>query len=401
MYDREKRQRVMGRSIKLGHCICNPKKPCPCDVFREKDVCLCAGERLQDALETVPLTTLVENAGCASKISQKDLSGILADLPELDDPRVLVGTNTCDDAGVFQLSEDLALVQTVDVFTPVVDDPYTFGQIAAANSLSDVYAMGGEALTALAIIAFPIETLSPRIMTQILRGGMTKLAEAGVPVVGGHSLKDQEIKFGFAVTGRIHPQAIVTNAGAQVGDVLVLTKPLGTGVLGFARQLQRAPEAAAAAAAESMTQLNKTASEIMVRQGVHAATDVTGFGLMGHVVEMAQGSGTDITVYPEAVPAFPGVLELLADGLIAGGIERNLEYAQTYATVDEAVDEARRLLMYDPQTSGGLLLAAAGDSGDALVAELRSAGYAATAVIGEVTGAGSGRIRLAAGLPQS
>lgn len=396
--DRDKRRRVMERSMRLGHCICNPKQSCPCDTLRERNLCPCAGERLEAGELEVALTSLVENAGCASKISQGDLRRVLAGLPSVSDPRLLVGTNTCDDAGVFLVREDLALVQTVDVFTPNVDDAYTFGQIAAANSLSDVYAMGGQALTALAIIAFPIETLSHRIMGQIIRGGMDKLAEAGVPVVGGHSLKDHEIKFGFAVTGTIHPERIVTNAGAQVGDVLVLTKPLGTGVISFAAQIGRATAEQLAIVAASMTQLNKTASELMVAAGVHAATDVTGFGLMGHLVEMALGAGVNLEVDVARVPRFPGALELLEQGLVAGGIERNLEYSEDYQELAGAVPEALRLLMYDPQTSGGLLLAVAPERAGTLVEALRAAGYAQAAVIGRVTETGEGQLVLRAGV---
>jgi len=395
--DREKRRRVMARSMKLGHCICNPKQPCPCPEFRERDLCHCAGERPAEVAQDVPLTTLVENAGCASKISQSDLRVVLAGLPPITDPRVLVGTNTCDDAGVFRLSDDLALVQSVDVFTPNVDDPYTFGQIAAANSLSDIYAMGGQALTALAVIGFPIEKLSHRIMSEIIRGGMDKMAEAGVPVIGGHSLKDQEIKFGFAVTGTVHPDRIVTNAAAQVGDALILTKPLGTGVISFAAQLQRAPAESLAAVAASMTQLNRAAAEVMVAAGVHAATDVTGFGLMGHLVEMALGAGVTIEVDAAAVPAFPGVLELLDDGLIAGGIERNLEYAEAYASVVGDMPESRRLLLFDPQTSGGLLMAIGQDRAAELVARLREAGYPLATTIGRVVGESAGEIILQGG----
>ncbi|NPV48328.1 MAG: selenide, water dikinase SelD [Armatimonadetes bacterium] len=402
MTDRNKRRRIMERSMRLGHCICNPRQACPCPEFRERNICRCAGERPEDMPTDVALTALVESAGCASKISQSDLRRVLAGLPEVTNPRVLVGTGTCDDAGVYQLTDDLALVQSVDVFTPNVDDPYTFGQIAAANSLSDVYAMGGQALTALAIIAFPIEDLSHRVMAEIIRGGMDKMAEAGVPVIGGHSLKDHETKFGFAVTGTIHPQRIITNAGAQVGDALVLTKPLGTGVISFAAQVGRASGEAVQAIAASMTQLNRAAAEVMVEAGVHAATDVTGFGLMGHLVEMALGAGVTIEIVVDRVPRFAGALELLAEGVIAGGIERNLEYAEDYEELSGEVPEPLRLLMYDPQTSGGLLMAVAPDRAEALVARLRAAGYAHAAIIGRVTEPSEGQIILRGGadMPQ-
>lgn len=202
MIDKAKRKKIMERSIALGHCICNPKQAYPCALFKEKNVCLCAGERMKDAEDReVKLTEFVENAGCASKINQNDLKKILAGLPRINDPRVLVSSDTCDDAGVFKLDNSMALVQSVDVFTPVVDDPYTFGEIAAANSVSDIYAMGGIPLTALSIVGFPIEILSHRVMNRMLQGGIDKMKEAGVVILGGHSIKDNEIKFGFSVTG--------------------------------------------------------------------------------------------------------------------------------------------------------------------------------------------------------
>ena len=249
MKNLEKRSRVMRRSMQLGHCICEPKKTCPCDTLREQDLCPCAGERADVWTGTVRLTQLVESPGCASKIDQATLRQVLHGLPFFDDPRVLVGAPAGDDAGVFRLDAETALVQTVDVFSPSVDDPYTFGQIAAANSLSDVYAMGGRPLTALSIVGFPAATLPHHILHDILRGGIDKMAEAGVSVLGGHSIKDGEIKAGFAVTGLVHPDRILTNAEARPGDRLILTKPLGTGILGFAAQIGRAPAGAMEAAA--------------------------------------------------------------------------------------------------------------------------------------------------------
>jgi selenide,water dikinase len=392
MIDLEKRRRIMGRSVKLGHCICNPKQPCPCDLFKAKNVCLCAGERLEDAEENVPLTRFVENAGCASKISQNDLKKVLAGLPQPEDPRVLVSSATCDDAGVFKLTEKVALVQSVDVFTPNVDDPYLFGQIAAANSVSDIYAMGGTPLTALSVIAFPIETLSPAIMHRILRGGLDKLAEAGVAVLGGHSLKDDEIKFGFAVTGVVHPGRIVTNAGARPGDALVLTKPLGTGVLSFAAQVGKALPQASAAAGRSMARLNKSAAEIMADFGAVAATDVTGFGLLGHLAEMAAQSGVTAEIYADKVPVFEGVLDCLEAGVVSGAVERNREFASRFVKFGPDIGEAVENLLYDPQTSGGLLIAVAADKAGNLVKKLKAKGAPAAAVIGRIVEKSDGRI---------
>jgi len=243
MSTNDKRKRVMTRSIKLGHCVCDPKKPCPCPLFKEKDVCTCAGESVKiDAAKKYKLTDFVRSAGCASKIGQKDLHKVLSMLPEVSDPRILVGTTTADDAGVFMLNEQTAIVQTVDVFTPGVDDPFLFGKIAACNSLSDVYAMGGKPVTALSVIGFPIYSLPHEAMAEIIKGGMSVLKEAGTILLGGHSINDEEVKFGFAVTGLIDPANVFYRDRACAGDVLVLTKPLGTGMLAFAAQIGRVDE---------------------------------------------------------------------------------------------------------------------------------------------------------------
>jgi selenide,water dikinase len=394
MIDYQKRKRVMGRSIALGHCICNPKEPCPCDLFKQKNICLCSGERPEDAPEDVALTTLVENAGCASKIGQEDLKRALSGLPRVVDPRVLVSSDTCDDAGVFRLTPRLALVQSVDIFTPVVDDPYVFGEIAAANSVSDIYAMGGRPLTALSIIAFPIETLSPRIMNKLLQGGVDKLREAGVAVLGGHSIKDREIKFGFAVTGVVDPARMTVNSKARPGDVLILTKPLGTGTLSFARQIGRAPASGLAEAERSMRELNRAAAEAMTAAGVTTATDITGFGLAGHLGEIAEQSGVEVEVYGAAIPVFSGVLNLVREGVISGAIERNREYAARLVKRAKGVGEELETLLYDPQTSGGLLIAVRKPKASALLAALHKRGVAAAAPIGRVTRKGPARIVL-------
>jgi len=392
MKDLEKRKRVMQRSMRLGHCICDAKKPCPCDIFKEKDVCLCAGERLEETSGPVLLTRLVENAGCASKIDQATLKAILQDLPSTTDPRVLIGVPAGDDAGVYQLDGNLALVQTVDVFCPSVDDPYVFGQIAAANSLSDVYAMGGQPITALSIVGFPVRSVPDKVMADILRGGLDKMAEAGVAVIGGHSIKDPEIKAGFAVTGLIDKDKILTNAGARPGDVLVLTKPIGTGILAFAAQIERAPDEALAAIAEAMSALNKTASEIMMKYGAHASTDVTGFGLMGHLSEMARSSKVDVEIVWDDIPVFPGVLECVAEGIIPGGVERNRESSGERVEAGPRVTGVMLDICFDAQTSGGLLIAAEAASAKKLLDELHRSGIDEAAIIGKVTGKGSGRI---------
>jgi selenide,water dikinase len=392
--DLEKRKRIMKRSIELGHCICNPKQACPCDLFKEKDVCLCAGERLEDSPEKVELTKFVESTGCASKINQNDLKKVLAGLPEVSDPRVLVSANTCDDAGVYKLNDEIGLVQSVDVFTPSVDDPYIFGQIAAANSLSDVYAMGGKPLTALSIIGFPIETLSHKIMNQILQGGIDKMKEAGVVVIGGHSIKDEEIKFGFAVTGEVNPSKIITNDKAKPGDVLVLTKPLGTGIIGFAGQLGKASSSAIKATSDSMTELNKVPSEIMAEMGVTTATDVTGFGLMGHLIEIVIQSGVTAEVFADQVPIFDEVLDCIQKGMISGAVERNREYASQYVSVAKEINEELENVFYDPQTSGGLLIAIKEEDAEALVTRLKERGIEHAAIIGKIVSKSKGKITL-------
>ena len=397
MIDPEKRKRVMGRSIKLGRCICNPKDPCPCDLFKRKNICLCAGEREEDAAEDAPLTRLVENAGCASKISQNDLKTALAGLPRITDPNVLVSSDTGDDAGVYKIGPDTALVQTVDVFTPCVDDAYLFGQIAAANSVSDIYAMGGRPLTALSIIAFPVETLSLRVMNRLLQGGVEKMAEAGVSVVGGHSIKDKEIKFGFAVTGIVHPDKIVTNAAAQPGDVLVLTKPIGTGAISFAAQLGKARLEWVEEIGRSMAELNKAAAEVMIEAGIKAATDVTGFGLGGHLGEIAVQSGVSVEVDAEAIPVFEGVLECFRNNMISGAAERNREYAIRFIQKEPGVSEELEALLYDPQTSGGLLMAVPGAGAEAVLAALRRHGVKRAARIGRVVERSEGKILLRKG----
>jgi len=392
MKDYSKRKRIMARSLKLGHCVCNPKEPCPCDLFKQKNVCLCAGERLVDAAEDVALTQFVENAGCASKINQADLKKILAGLPSISDPRVLVSADTCDDAGVFKLTDDTALVQSVDVFTPVVDDPYLFGRIAAANSVSDIYAMGGRPLTALSIIGFPIETLSHKVMNKILWGGLDAMREAGVVILGGHSIKDKEIKFGFAVTGLIHPSAIVTNSGARPGDRLILTKPLGTGVISFARQLGKASDKSLDAAGRSMVELNRVAAEEMAKSGVTTATDVTGFSLLGHLSEIVRQSRVTAEIYAESAPVFEGVLDYVRAGLISGAIERNREYASQFVKAAKDVGQDILNVLYDPQTSGGLLIAVREAEAAALLKRLHRRGVRASAIIGRIVSKSPGKI---------
>jgi selenide,water dikinase len=394
MINMERRKRVMQRSIKLGHCICDPKKPCPCDIFKEKDICLCAGERLDAPTGPVQLTKLVEKAGCASKIDQAFLKQVLKDLPAVDDPRVLVGVPAGDDAGIYDIGDGKALVQTVDVFTPSVDDPYTFGQVAAANSVSDIYAMGGTPMTAVSVLGFPVRKVPDRVMNEILSGGIDKMNEAGTAIIGGHSINDGEIKAGFAVTGMIDKDKIITNAGARKGDVLILTKPLGTGIVAFASQIGRADDKSVKQATESMTTLNKNASQLMVEFGAHACTDVTGFSLCGHLAEMASSSGVDVEVLWDNIPLFLGVLEYAAAGILPGAIERNKESCGQRIIADESLSQEMVDICYDAQTSGGLLVAIAESDADDFLKALRGGGVREATVIGKVIGKGSGLVHI-------
>jgi len=394
MINMERRKRVMQRSIKLGHCICDPKQPCPCPIFKDKNICTCAGERLESPTGAVQLTKLVEKAGCASKIDQAFLKQVLKDLPAVDDPRVLVGMVAGDDAGIYDMGDGPALVQTVDVFTPSVDDPYTFGQVAAANSVSDIYAMGGTPMTALSVIGFPVRKIPDQAMSDILRGGIDKMKEAGVAIIGGHSINDPEIKAGFAVTGMIDKARVVTNAGARPGDMLILTKPLGTGIVAFAAQIDRARPESVQATAASMTSLNKIAAELMVEFGAHAATDVTGFSLMGHLAEMARSSGVDVQIVWDDLPLFEGVLEYAAAGILPGAIERNKESCADRVVPPEKLPQEMVDICFDAQTSGGLLIAIEQSKATSLLKALHDRGIPAATIIGRTMGKGEGLIRL-------
>ena len=297
---------------------------------------------------------------------------MLGDLPVQKNDRVLIDYRTSDDAGVYRLDETRALVQTVDFFTPIVDDPFVYGQIAAANALSDVYAMGGRPLTALAIAAFPKDA-DRSILQRIFAGGLDKLTEAGVALLGGHTVQDAEIKFGYAVTGEVHPARVLANAGAVAGDALLLTKSIGTGVIATALKFGRAPEAAIAAAVRSMTTLNRAAAGVLedfAGGAVHACTDVTGFGLMGHASEMAAASGCSLEIEAGAVPLIDGARALVR-GNIPGGGRTNREHFGARVRVADGIDADLVDLLYDPQTSGGLLVAVAASESDALARGLR------------------------------
>lgn len=309
----------------------------------------------------------------------------MSKLPRLTDPRVLVGPETSDDAGVFLLNEQQALVQTVDFFAPIVDDPYLFGQIAAANSLSDVYAMGGTPLTALNIACFPA-CLTVEEMGEVIRGGSDKLVEAGVLLLGGHTVENPEPRFGMSVTGMIHPEQVWRNVGARPGDALILTKPLGTGLLATAFKASLLSPDQEAAMVQSMVTLNRAAAEVLRRETeVHACTDITGFGLLGHLREMSDGSGVGMNLTTSQLPVFPGALETAAMGLVPAGAYRNREFVGESVHFDPDVPLAMQDLMFDPQTSGGLLAAIPAAVAERVLSALAAAGVTA-AVIGQVTG---------------
>ncbi|UGS38851.1 selenide, water dikinase SelD [Capillimicrobium parvum] len=306
----------------------------------------------------VTLTSLSHGAGCGCKLPVAALEPLLRGLPRSADPRLLVGHETSDDAGVVQVAPDLALVQTVDFFTPIVDDPYDFGRIAAANALSDVYAMGGRPLSALSLVAFPLERLGAEMLAEILQGGLDVVEAAGAMVVGGHSIDDPEPKFGLAVTGLVHPGAVLTNAGGRAGDALVLTKPLGVGAISTALKRGAAGPGLLDAAVATMVALNDAASQAALAAGAHAATDVTGFGLLNHLHELARASGVAAEVDAAAVPVLPGVQELLrGDDAVSGGSRRNRLHAEGFTRYEAGVEEWRRRLVADATTSGGLLVA--------------------------------------------
>ena len=310
---------------------------------------------------------------------------MLRQLPPIVHPAVIVGTDTSDDAGVFRLGPDLAIVNTVDFFTPIVDDPYVFGQIAAANALSDVYAMGGDPITALNIVGFPMGQMDIEILGDILRGGLERATEAGAVVIGGHTIIDPELKYGMAVTGVIHPGRVLRNVGVRVGDALVLTKPLGTGIVTTALKQRKASRESWREAVRSMVTLNKDASRIVRRFSVHACCDVTGFGLLGHATEMAMGSGVSLVLDSATLPLLPGAARLAGRGFLTGGCKRNRAYLADKVIVDSAVRAEIEEIAFDPQTSGGLLVALEPHAAERLVKRLRAADIAAATIVGRAT----------------
>ncbi len=318
----------------------------------------------------------------------------MSGLPLIEHPDLLVGLEQADDAGVFRLTDEIALVQTIDFFTPIVDDPFRFGQIAAANALSDIYAMGAVPLCAMNMICFPIKKMDISVLKETLAGGLDKIREAGAVLVGGHSIDDKEFKYGLSVTGKVHPKAVRTNHGARPGDHLVLTKPLGTGIVSTAGKADLASAEAIAAIVDSMAALNASAAKVMQNFEVHACTDVTGFGLGGHAAEMLEGSELGLKIHTQRLPLFPDVEQYCNQGLLPGGLHRNRKYRQALTLPSPKVAQYLQDLLFDPQTSGGLLIAIAPDSVTPLLDQLHGAGLTAATDIAEFVSQPAGKIEL-------
>jgi selenide,water dikinase len=319
---------------------------------------------------------------------------VLHSLPKFDHADLIVGTETSDDAGVFRLRSDLAIVNTVDFFTPIVDDPYVFGQIAATNALSDIYAMGAEPKTAMNLVCFPKGKMDMQVLGEILKGGAEKVREAGAVLVGGHSIIDEEIKYGMAVTGVVHPDRVIRNVGVQEGDALILTKPLGTGIITTAVKKKKAPKESIQAAIASMTTLNDTAARIMRRYAIHACSDVTGYGVLGHALEMASGSSVTLILEYAKLPALYRARRLAEKGYLTGGCKRNREYLKDKITIDKSIRKGVVETALDPQTSGGLLIAVAQRYAPKLVEELHANGVEAATIIGYATSLQKAWVRL-------
>ncbi len=343
----------------------------------------------------VKLTQSVEYGGCSAKLDPKKLETLLRGMPGFSHPDLLTGFETHDDAGAYRIRDDLALIFTTDFFTPIVDDPYEFGQIAAANALSDVYAMGGEALMALNLVMFSVTKLPEWVLAEILRGGEDKVREAGALVVGGHTIDDHPPKYGLAVLGTVHPDRLWTNDGARPGQVLLLTKPLGGAVMKAGKEVGMISEEAYVPVKETMKQLNRFAVAPMQEAGVGGVTDVTGFGLLGHAMRLAQGSKVTLRIDSRQVPVFEQVPDLIRQGCVPGAVIRNLRFTEDTVRDLPSLDPNLKMMMADPQTSGGLLMSVDADKADALKKELVRVGYPHVAQIGEVTPLGEKHLLLA------
>jgi len=335
-------------------------------------------------IDSIRLTMSVKGAGCAAKLAPGVLDKALCGLDLPVDPDLLVGLDRADDAGVYRVSDDLALVQTVDFFPPMVDDPYSFGQIAAANALSDIYAMGGIPKTAMNIVAFPARTMDISVLRTIIEGGLDKMREAGVVLVGGHTIEDSELKYGLSVTGFIHPERIWTKRNLHIGDKFVLTKPLGTGIIATAIKAGLADKIITDKVIAAMVALNRTAASVMERFQVHACTDITGFGFLGHLAEMVIDSGCGVRITSSEIPMYAEALDWAAMGLIPGGAYNNKSFRGPFVDFSSYVPQKVVDLLFDPQTSGGLLIAVAAGEASSLVDALRAAGITCATIVGEV-----------------
>lgn len=331
------------------------------------------------------LLSTIEYGGCSAKLSPKQLSTILSGLPVVKDANILVDIQTHDDAGVYRLNDDTALIVTTDFFPPVCSDAYEFGQIAAANALSDVYAMGGDPLLALNLMMFSSADIPLEEFGRILQGGQEKITEAGAFVMGGHTINDHPPKYGLAVVGTVHPQKLITNSGAKVGQKLILTKALGSGILVAAQRLGMANAQAYQLALTGMKTLNKTGKEVMQKHGVKGATDITGFGLAGHAMQMAKASGVTFAIHTHLLPLLPQVVQLIDDGCVPGASYRNLDYVKESVSFLPSVDMVRQTVCLDAQTSGGLFFAVDAEIADAALADLKAAGLTDAAIVGDVT----------------
>lgn len=334
------------------------------------------------------LLSTVEYGGCSAKVPAKELAQALSGLPKVEHENLLVDIDTHDDAGVYKLTDDIALVLTTDFFPPICSNPYEFGQIAAANALSDVFAMGGLPNTALNLVMFPAKRIPLQILERILHGGQDKVAEAGAIIVGGHTIDDYPPKYGLAVTGTVHPDKIITNANAKVGDALILTKPIGTGAIVAGQRIGEARPDDYQRALDTMKQLNRSGAEVMIAHRVRAATDITGFGLLGHALKMAQGGGVTIVIDSDKVPALPGAYELLDMGCIPGAAFRNLDFIEAETEFAGGLDYSLKMLLLDAQTSGGLFMCAPAEEAEDMVDELRSRDCPFASIIGQVAEAG-------------
>ncbi len=329
------------------------------------------------------LLSTVEYGGCSAKLPASKLSEALSGLPSTPHPDLIVNTDTHDDAGVFKINDELALIQTTDFFPPVCSDPYEFGQIAATNAMSDVYAMGGKVLSALNIITFPA-SVSLDILKEILRGGIDKLIEAGGVMMGGHTIVDEVPKYGMAVTGTVHPEKVITNSKAQPGEVLILTKPIGAGIILAGKRINEIDDDKYRKVLKSMMQLNKGGAEIMQEYGVKCATDITGFGLAGHALKIALASNICLKIFSEKVPLFDGTLELAQLGCLPGAIFRNMEYVNEYSEFNSNVTVDYKMIMCDAQTSGGLLFSCKPETANNILNDLKEKGFERSKIIGEV-----------------